>query len=295
MAGGSESSSGGSTGQNLGSLFTAGLFGQPAFMGKKGLQFGTPNTNQKHTLGITNPNTVGSSPFTLVNTGKQGMKGGWGGVLGEAQEKAWRAPASPDSSQGFYNSGVGNVNPGGIAPQVFSPEDFGMLQNLLNPTESNFLQEFSPQMAGAMAAPFTQNISEGLSSGFRTDMSPVIAAEQSRLMNETIPEIAEQYAGITGGFSSDFGNAGLMAAKDMGLELGAMQSELDEGAAERRMFYGQHAPTALSSFAGIGDQLFESETLQRPEMQLLRNISNLFSLSPPSTGSGQKSHAIRKG
>lgn len=71
--------------------------------------------------------------------------------------------------------------------------------------------------------------------GFRTDMSPIIAEEQRRYRDETLPLLKEQFAPATGLFATDFLGAGEREGAAMGSRLGAQQVELDEAASARRL------------------------------------------------------------
>ena len=295
MSGSSSSGKSESTGQNIGSLLLANMFGQPAYMNSRGIAFGVPGGKAQRKLGISGGKKSGrwggSKDWWTSSPGGGGQAG-----VGVAQQTFPNANPFTSVNQGFVQpgasgfvrGGLGTVSPGAIAPQVFQPSDMMAFRNLLNPTPSNFVQENMEGIAGGASAPLARNLYEGLGTGFRTDMSPIVALKQNRLMNETLPDIAERFAGITGGFGSDFGKAGMRAATDLGLKLGAAQTQLDEAAAARRMNYGQFAPDTMSDFQALGDQMFESANLRRPEMQLLRTFSNLFGIAPPSSGSFSK-------
>jgi len=76
---------------------------------------------------------------------------------------------------------------------------------------------------------------EAAKTGFRTDMSPIIAEEQRRYRDETLPMLKEQFAPATGLFATDFLGATGREGAAMGSRLGAQQVALDEAAADRRM------------------------------------------------------------
>ena len=83
---------------------------------------------------------------------------------------------------------------------------------------------------------------------------------------------------------------------DLGVTLGGQQAALDEAANARRLQALTVGPAATSAISGLtsglgnsalqlGSQIQEDQYLSRPEIQLLRTLSNVFSLSPPSQDS----------
>ena len=73
-----------------------------------------------------------------------------------------------------------------------------------------------------------------ITDGFRTDIDPIRELMQRNFQMETLPGLREQFLGQTGSFSSDFLGSAAQAGADMWTELGAIQAELDEAAAQRR-------------------------------------------------------------
>ncbi len=313
--------------QNIGTAFLANLFGQGATFGKEGVQF----TNSAPAQQIQFYSPVGSqgSPFGGGNpiASRFGPVGGGFGQLGSGGAQNFQLQTGPAggfgtgknggnvggyaTGPGGFGGGVGTVPAGGFAEQVFGPEDFGVLRNLLNPTSRNLLQDSAlpvgalgldsfSQMYEALVGPGAGAIKEGLETGFRTDIQPIVDVEKRRFQRETVPQLMEQFAGLTGGFSSATSSGLAQAAADLGVTLGGQQAQLDESANARRMQalqFGPAAASAISSFPinaandflGLGAQIQEDQFLSRPEIQLMRNLTNLFSLSPPTTGASGSS------
>lgn len=110
--------------------------------------------------------------------------------------------------------------------------------------------------------------------GFRTDIQPIIDQQQRRFERETIPQLREQFAGQTGTFSSDFLNAITNAGADLNTELGALQVELDEAAASRRAsgipILSQLQTGRLGLPISVGNDLFQAGQAFRQVDESLR-------------------------
>ncbi len=91
---------------------------------------------------------------------------------------------------------------------------------------------------------------ELVDTGFRTDIQPVIDAELRRFSRETIPGVAERFGSALSG--SGFQQATAAAAADLGIELGALQTALDEAAAGRRITGLQLAPGIFGAPTAAG-------------------------------------------
>ena len=113
--------------------------------------------------------------------------------------------------------------------------------------------EYNRFLTSQPLADETQGLLEGLrphidelvSTGFRTDISPIVDAEQHRLMTETAPGLAERFGGAIS--TSGFENALAQSGEDLGLYLGSQQVGLDEAAAGRRSAGLNAAPGLLAS------------------------------------------------
>jgi len=273
MSGGSSQGQDAGGSQNVGTGLLANLFGQGAGFDQHGIVFGSPI--QPATSGTTGPGAA-------ANFTQQGV------------------------------AGIPNVG-GNFANPVFQPSDFDILRNLLNPQARNALQfaaeDIGTQGIGgfqqafdSVLGPGTDAIREALETGFRTDLDPIIEAEKRRFSRETVPGLAEQFAGLTGGFSSDFQNSLINASSDLGVSLGSQQAQFDEAASNRRFQALSAGPAAASAIAGLpinaaqdtlnlGAQIQEDERQSRPEVQLLRTLSELFGLSPNVAGSAGTSES----
>jgi len=315
MGGGSSDGSSFQSSQNIGSAFLANLFGQGAGFSGTGLTFGPgPASNtQGGNLGL----PAGTSQAT-INAFQQATRlPGYGSGVSSYPGQSI-LPGSGGFGSNAFGSGsnVGNVPQGGFAPQVFQPADFMTLRGLLDPTPRNALQD-SAQGIGqqgvdtfnnifqSVLGPGQQALGESLSTGFRTDIQPIVDLEKRRFARETVPGLAEQYAGLTGGFSSDFRNSLLDASSDLGVTLGGQQAALDEAASGRRLAALTAAPAGAAALSqlpfaasnaalGLGAQIQEDQFLSSPAAQLMRNLTNIFSLSPPTTG-GTSENSSKQG
>ncbi len=295
MSGGSSDSQEMSTSQNISTAFLANLFGQPAFFGPQGVVFGQPPLSDGRGGGKFDegPSAVGPDAARFFSGNSPGQ-----------------APF-PTPVGGGPASGMGFAN------QVFFPGDFDSLSNLTKPTPRNELQdaalglgvegvEASQRGFANIEGPGNEAIREGLQTGFRTDINPIVAAEQRRFTQETVPNLVEQFAGLTGGFSSDL-QAGLAnASADLGVTLGSQQVQLDEAANARRLNALTVAPQAQQTISGIpgftaqsalglGSAIQEDQHLSRPEVQLLKTLSNIFGLGDSTLGAAGSSSSKQGG
>ena len=123
-----------------------------------------------------------------------------------------------------------------FSKRIFGPESFANIADLLD--YENLCAEGAREMMGGWAdylsGTVRPTLEEGLKTGFRTDMDPIITEAQRIYREETMPQIAQQYAGQTGAFSSDFLAANTRAGGVMGSQLGALQAQMDEAASNRR-------------------------------------------------------------
>lgn len=305
--------------QNIGQALLANLFGQGVGFGPQGLQFSKgagPTGSRVFEAGqMANPTAANigeaqSGGFGDIFGG--GSLGGSSFVQGLDSRVPARAPFDP-------NQRIGSLPKGGFAPQVFAPQDFMSLRGLTDPVAGNQLQTGLGGLLGGSlgfadrALPAIQSaglgaLGEGLDTGFRTDISPITAQRERALFRETLPQIAETFAGLApSGFSTDFARNVMGAGTDLQTELGAIQAELDESANARRAAFAQVAPQVGSGllnlgtdvgagFLDMGNALFETQRFLRPEQQLIRNLTNLFSLAPQTTGamSKQKSFSMNQ-
>jgi len=316
MGGGSSDGSSFQSSQNIGSAFLANLFGQGAAFNGAGLTFGAgPQANiQPQFAPARGTPLPGGSRAT--GTGAEIPPGSF---FGGAQFGQSALPGGGGLGSNNFNgsgSNIGNVPQGGFAPQVFQPSDFMTLRGLLDSTQRNSLQDSAlgigqqgvdsfNNIFQSVLGPGQQALGESLSTGFRTDIQPIVDVERRRFERETVPGLAEQFAGLTGGFSSDFRNSLLNASTDLGVNLGGQQAALDEAASGRRLAALTAAPAGAAALTqlpfaaanaglGLGAQIQEDQFLSSPAAQLMRNLTNIFSLSPPTTG-GTSENSSKQG
>jgi hypothetical protein len=151
-----------------------------------------------------------------------------------------------------------------LANQAFGPESFTSINQLLQPQQ---LMGFERGLGGVGQSGldlFNQQglpaLQELLGTGFRTDVDPIRQEELRRFRRETVPGIAEQFAGQTGTFSTDFLSAVTNAGADISSQIGALQTQLDEAASGRRaealLGGGLSAPAEFGAAQStLGEQL----------------------------------------
>jgi hypothetical protein len=95
---------------------------------------------------------------------------------------------------------------------------------------------------GAAGANFQQNLIPGAqnlaNTGFRTDIDPIRQQMLNEFRNVMVPELANQFGSLGGGgqaISSDFGGALAREGSNLYTNLGAIQAQLDEASAGRRV------------------------------------------------------------
>lgn len=159
---------------------------------------------------------IGDGEFNYLTTpgfvGKPGV--GWEEGLGSGQ---WS-----DADQYF-------------SKRIFGPDSFANVADLANYENlgaegARGVMEGWDEYLGKVSG----TLEEGITTGFRTDMDPITAEMQRIYREETMPQIAQQYAGQTGSFSTDFLAANSRAGGAMGSQLGALQAQMDEAASNRR-------------------------------------------------------------
>ena len=139
----------------------------------------------------------------------------------------------PDGKGGFVN----------FAEQIFGPTDFSSIRDLLLPQNlgtGGALQALSGQQQSvADIQDFLQGnvlgaAREGIDTGFRTDLDPIRRQAERQFSERDVPLIKENFAAQTGSFSTDFLNSITQGAAQLETDLGALQFQADEAAANRR-------------------------------------------------------------
>lgn len=134
------------------------------------------------------------------------------------------------TSPGIAEDILGGLNVSQILRYLTAP------RNQLQKTEKRLFEESEPlfrEVQDLLTGPIRDPLLELLSTGFRTDIAPIVAGEQYRLANETAPGLAERFSGALQG--SGFANSLAQAGEDLGMYLGEKQVELDEAASGRRV------------------------------------------------------------
>lgn len=198
-----------------------------------------------------------------------------------------------------------------FASQIFGDQNFASLGDQLNPVgQSPFSQLATQNLFGADQAfsdtidffqntllPEATNIGQ---TGLPTDIDSIIAQQMNQFNQQIIPDLANQFAFLGGGgnniLSSDFGAAAANAGGDLSANLGALQFQADESAAERQLqglqlagAFGQTIPdlaqiqAALPAAVGsdilsLDEQNFDLSLLQQPGGQFMNLLSNLLNI-----------------
>ena len=183
--------------------------------------------------------------------------------------------------RGNVLTGEGTPGPHQYAPTLFGPENMQMIvDSLQNPPTMGESGDWARETVGGLdslqglfdsyqqsAGQQWGNLEEGMETGFRVDMDPIIKQAMNRLYNETIPGISEGFAGTSGLASSDFGRALTDAGRDVEIDLGLQQYEADEKAAQRRAGFTELAPQMAAQLlggpTGFAAQVSELENYQR--------------------------------
>ena len=209
---------------------------------------------------------------------------------------------------GFRLGTPGGDDEAGFANQIFGPDMFDSLGDQLDPVDNSLFADMATQNLGITNDLFQNTLLPGAeelaSTGFRTDLAP-ITAQSLRLFNEEIiPGLANQFGMLGGGgqnqLSSDFGAAAAREGAGIATDLGALNVQLSESAADRRTQglglageLGQMSaafPSALGSdILALNEQNFDFSLLQREGGQLMNLFNNLMGVTQPDPILGQVS------
>ena len=169
------------------------------------------------------------------------------------------------------------------APQIFglpqyqSITDYFQAERELSPGElaaRSKLGELSDPYMGLTDDIFG-SLEEGIRTGFRTDVSPLVTQMENYYRGTALPDLAEDYIGTSGLSGSDFGEAVARLGRDLSSDIGSLQFQADETAAARRAQFTEAAPgIALRAFTGpvnmaaYFQQMREQEQAMEPGAQL---------------------------
>lgn len=215
-------------------------------------------------------------------------------------------------NQSFGISGdIGQQGSSLFAHRMFGPDDFGLLRDQLGPVQdspfANLALQNLPgadQAFGSAIDFLNQSVIPGLDrAGQVTDIAP-IQAQQMRLFNQQIvPELANQFGFLGGGgqnlLSSDFGAAVAREGGNIATNLGALQFQAEEAAADRMLQAGQIGAGVATTLGGLGaqraafptalgqdllalqEQNLDFQLLNRPGGLLLNFLNNLMGVTQP--------------
>lgn len=138
------------------------------------------------------------------------------------------------------------------------------------------LLEAAPGTFASLFEPAAATAGELARTGLRTNIDPIRQAAVRQLRRETAPMLAEQFARQTGTFATDFLNSLNQAAGDVETNLGALQVELDEAAAQRRKEGAILASTLGTVPAAFAGDLFATGEQMRALQESLQPGARLF-------------------
>jgi len=210
-------------------------------------------------------------------------------ILGVNYNKQTNNGVASNSVTGFYpNSPFANLQ-SNLSQFINNPpqlQGLGDIQSILGGV---------PAQYNAMQGLFNNTIIPGATqlaqTGFPTSIAPVQQAALRQFYRQDVPALANQFAGQTGTFSTDFLNQLGQTAGDIETNLGALQTQLDEAAAGRRVQGLGLLPGLATASAGlgpaIGQDLFSTENQINQAQQALmpgyRGLQSFLQLSGAGT------------
>jgi hypothetical protein len=167
-----------------------------------------------------------------------------------------------------------------FSQRIFGPESFADIadladyRNLGAAGAQGVMGGWEDYLSGTVQP----TLQEGLGTGFRTDMDPIRAEAMRAYQEEVIPQLKQQFAGQTGSFATDFLGATARAGSTMETQLGALQAQMDEAAANRRLAAMSQAglPAELASLGlGVGAEYELAATPGGQQATLLQMLAGL--------------------
>lgn len=178
----------------------------------------------------------GAASFAATNPGAQFLGSLFGGYFGTENNAPSFEP---------FNSAYG-THESQFPTSIFGREQREAIRDWLTPLGFSDLEQQGMDLFGEdvgdqyrkTAGLFDDIIMPGaqelVTTGFRTDIDPIRQAMLREYEQSTVPDIREQFLGQSGSFSTDFLGSVNRAGSDLYTNLGAIQAELDEAAAQRR-------------------------------------------------------------
>lgn len=162
-------------------------------------------------------------------------------------------------------------------PTIFDEQAWRQIERYLtkdrelSPLEVAAREEVMGSFEGMMGTEdaIWASLMEGLETGFRTDVDPLVAQMEQYYREEALPQLAEDYIGTSGLSSTDFGSAMARMASQLATNVGALQVEADEAAAIRRAGLLEAAPAiSMETFSGPFAAAAGGQALREQEMAL---------------------------
>ncbi len=175
----------------------------------------------------------------------------------------------------------------------------GAAENLLG-LGSQFAQGAAQVGAGALGT-----LQEGLDTGFQVDLDPIIESRQRDFFQNIVPGIQQStvFANEGGAFGTDLTGQLFDAGKDLSVELGGLETQLQSDAAQRRADLTGISGTLLGQLQDIpfqggfaaldlGEQLALQGTEGGRQAQILQLLAGI---NPSQPIQGQKSSSKTSG
>lgn len=156
-----------------------------------------------------------------------------------------------------------------------------------------FGQQGAGAVAGTAFGSALPTLQEGLETGFKPDLQPIIDAKQREFFRDIVPGIQQQnvFANEGGAFGTDVTGQLFNAGKDLSVELGGLETGLQQQAGQTRADLAGVSGTLLGQlqnlpFEGgfgaldLGEQLALQGTSGGRQAQLLQLLSGLDPSQP---------------
>ena len=179
---------------------------------------------------------VSPMSFAATNPGAQFLGSLFGGFFGTENNAPSFEPFGPGyrSNESRFPSSIFGTNQREAIRDWLNPLPFSDLEQQAMDLFGTDVESQYRQTAGLFDDLILPGAAELVTTGFRTDIDPIRQMMLREFEQNTIPGLREQFLGQTGSFSSDFLGSTARAGGDMYTQLGALQTELDEAAAQRR-------------------------------------------------------------
>jgi hypothetical protein len=220
----------------------------------------------------------------------------------------------------FSSFGAGGGLPGGPSQGPLNPFDLvSNLTDLVNPNSNpgvgsalqSLLQgQFGGQVGqGLLLGGIAPTFAEGLNTGFKPDLQPVIDEASRAFFSDIVPQLGQNNVALqegVGPFSSDLSAGLLSAGGALASQLGSLEVQNQNLAGDRRndllgisgLITDQlfnSATNAGRNSLDLGEQLVQQGTLGGRQASLLSFLNQLMSGSPIQASSSSNSSSSKGG